>query len=155
MGKIFWWSRGWSDLSNLVGKGVFKLWNDYSVFEKVYIGSHGEIAWSDKIDLCPDAIYLKITGKTPEQIFPNLQIDEVHAWNKSILCHHNQYFDDHIPPHFHAELWRIWSFGKHKHFRCSLENPARALGLVMEWASQHQDELKSLWQKARRLAPLE
>ncbi len=40
------------DLSNLAGKGVFTLWNDYSAFQKVYIGKSGEIAWSDKIDLC-------------------------------------------------------------------------------------------------------
>ena len=71
--------EGEVDFSNLVGKGVFKLWNDYSAFQKVYIGSYGEIAWSDKIDLCPDAIYMEITGKTPEQLFPNLQTEEVHA----------------------------------------------------------------------------
>lgn len=71
--------EGEVDFSSLVGKGVFKLWNDYSAFQKVYIGSHGEIAWSDKIDLCPDAIYMEITGKTPEQLFPNLQTEEVHA----------------------------------------------------------------------------
>ncbi|MFQ6114284.1 MAG: DUF2442 domain-containing protein [bacterium] len=69
--------EGVVDLSNLAGKGVFKLWNDYSAFEKVYIGSHGEIAWSDKIDLCPDSIYMEITGKTPEQVFPNLQTKEI------------------------------------------------------------------------------
>lgn len=72
-------AEGEVDLSNLVGKGVFKLWNDHRAFQKVYIGSHGEIAWSDKIDLCPDAIYLEITGKTPEQVFPNLQTEEVDA----------------------------------------------------------------------------
>ncbi|MFQ5754136.1 MAG: DUF2442 domain-containing protein [bacterium] len=71
--------EGEVNLSHLVGKGVFKLWSDYSVFQKVYLGSHGEIAWSDTIDLCPDAIYMEIAGKTPEQVFPNLQTEEIHA----------------------------------------------------------------------------
>jgi len=52
--------EGQVDLSYLVGKGVFSLWNDENLFKKVYIGSGGEIAWSDEIDLCPDSIYMKI-----------------------------------------------------------------------------------------------
>ena len=63
------------DLSHLVGKGVFALWNDDAAFRKVYIGPSGQIAWSEKIDLCPDAIYTDITGKTPQQLFPNLQLE--------------------------------------------------------------------------------
>lgn len=47
--------EGEVDLSHLVGKGVFMLWDDYSTFEKVYIGSSGEIAWSDEVDICPDS----------------------------------------------------------------------------------------------------
>jgi len=65
--------EGSIDLSDLVGKGVFALWNDYREFQKARIGSGGEIAWNDQVDLCPDAIYLKITGKQPEDIFPKLR----------------------------------------------------------------------------------
>jgi hypothetical protein len=61
--------EGVANLSHLAGKGEFEIWNDYSVFEKVYIGSSGQIAWSDKIDICPDSIYLEITGKSTEDIF--------------------------------------------------------------------------------------
>lgn len=71
--------EGIVDLSDLAGKGVFALWNDYQEFQKVYIGPSGEIAWSDQIDLCPDAIYLKITGKQPENIFPKLRELVAHA----------------------------------------------------------------------------
>jgi hypothetical protein len=71
--------EGEVDLGHLVGKGVFALWDDYSAFEQVYIGSDGQIAWSDMIDICPDAVYLMITGKTPEQLFPNLQTEAVRA----------------------------------------------------------------------------
>ena len=63
------------DLSHLAGKGVFSIWDDYSVFEKVHIGPYGEIAWNDQIDLCPDNIYLQLTGKQPEDLFPNLQTE--------------------------------------------------------------------------------
>jgi hypothetical protein len=36
--------EGEIDLSHLAGKGVFALWNDYNIFEKVYIGTSGQIA---------------------------------------------------------------------------------------------------------------
>ena len=65
--------QGVVDLSDLVGKGVFAVWKDYREFQKVHIGPSGEIAWSEEIDLCPDAIYLKITGKKPEDLFPKLR----------------------------------------------------------------------------------
>ena len=60
-------------LSNLVGKGVFALWRDRHVFEQVRIDSFGKLAWGDQIDLCPDSLYLKATGKKPEEVFPGLQ----------------------------------------------------------------------------------
>ncbi len=65
--------EGIVDLSHLAGQGVFALWNDYREFQKVHIGSSGEIAWSAEIDICPDAIYLKITGRKPEDLFPKLR----------------------------------------------------------------------------------
>ena len=71
--------EGQVDLSYLAGRGVFSLWNDYRVFQEVHIGSGGEIAWNEEVDLCPDCIYLKLTGKTPENLFPNLLRAEVGA----------------------------------------------------------------------------
>jgi hypothetical protein len=65
--------EGIVDLSYLAGQGVFALWNDYREFQKVHIGSSGEIAWSEEIDICPDAIYLRITGKKAEDLFPKLR----------------------------------------------------------------------------------
>jgi hypothetical protein len=67
------------DLSEAVGKGVFALWRDPLFFEQVRIGSSGELAWGDQIDLCPDALYLKVTGKKPEDIFPALRSQSAHA----------------------------------------------------------------------------
>lgn len=70
---------GGVDLSDLVGKGVFALWRDRRAFEQVRVGSSGELAWGDKIDLCPDALYLRVTGKKPEDIFPSLRKQPAHA----------------------------------------------------------------------------
>ena len=64
---------GCVDLSDLVGKGVFTLWRDRRFFEQVRVGPAGELAWGDRIDLCPDALYLRVTGKTPEDLFPALR----------------------------------------------------------------------------------
>jgi len=70
---------GTVDLSDLVGKGVFALWHDRHAFEQVRIGSFGELTWGEKIDLCPDALYLKVTGKKAEDLFPSLHSEPTHA----------------------------------------------------------------------------
>ncbi|PIX85475.1 MAG: DUF2442 domain-containing protein [Nitrospirae bacterium CG_4_10_14_3_um_filter_53_41] len=71
--------RGVVDLSDLVGKGVFALWGDSHVFEQVRIGSFGELVWGDQIDLCPDSLYLRATGKKPEDVFPALRREAAYA----------------------------------------------------------------------------
>ncbi len=71
--------RGVADLSDLAGKGVFALWQNAGAFEQVRIGSSGELLWGDQVDLCPDALYLRVTGKTPEDIFPALRQEATHA----------------------------------------------------------------------------
>ncbi len=71
------------------------------------------------------------------------------------------FYNEHNPPHFHAR------YGSHKvvidiQLLRVLEGklPARALGMVIEWASQHQAELLENWDRARgeqvphRIAPL-
>ena len=71
--------KGEVDLSYLVGRGVFSAWDDHKVFENVHIGARGAITWKDDIDLCPDALYLRLTGQTPEEAFPKLNVSELHA----------------------------------------------------------------------------
>jgi len=70
---------GTVDLTEAVGKGVFALWRDPLAFDQVRIGSSGELVWGDRIDLCPDALYLKVTGKKPEDLFPALRDQPSHA----------------------------------------------------------------------------
>jgi hypothetical protein len=67
------------DLSDLVGKGVFTLWRDPSAFEQVRIGPFGELVWRDQVDLCPDSLYLRATGKRPEDLFPALRRESTYA----------------------------------------------------------------------------
>lgn len=62
-------SEGVVDLSHLVGRGVFVLWEDPASFQKVRIEESGAVAWSDQVELCPDALYLKVTGREPESLF--------------------------------------------------------------------------------------
>jgi len=72
------------------------------------------------------------------------------------------FFDDHPPPHFHA------IYGSEKavvdiETLAFIEGqlPPRARGLVIEWATIHQDELREAFKKARalqapgRIAPLD
>ena len=60
------------------------------------------------------------------------------------------FFEGHNPPHFHAqygELEVLIDINTFAVFAGHL--PPRALGLVIEWATQHQDELLNNWEKAR------
>lgn len=62
--------QGEVDLSDLAGRGVFAAWDDPAIFNRVRLGSHGAIEWSPNLDLCPDAMYLRLTGKAAEEAFP-------------------------------------------------------------------------------------
>ena len=73
--------EGIADLSEFSGKGVFKAWDVDEAFEDVQVGEGGGIQWAEQIDLCPDALYLKVTGKTPEELFPALRNVIQHAGN--------------------------------------------------------------------------
>lgn len=71
--------EGEVDLSDLAGRGVLEAWNDRRFFEKARFDESGALAWGGDIDLCPDALYLRLTGKTPEDVFPKLRAMEAHA----------------------------------------------------------------------------
>ncbi len=65
------------------------------------------------------------------------------------------FYNEHNPPHFHAR------YGEYK-VEIGIQTlsvlagklPPRAMGLVIEWASRHQDELMADWQLARQHAEL-
>ncbi len=61
-------AAGEVDLSDVAGKGVFKAWDEPGCFEQVYIAPHRAIAWSDDLELCPEALYMELTGKTWDEL---------------------------------------------------------------------------------------
>ena len=65
------------------------------------------------------------------------------------------FFDDHNPPHFHARYGNDNAVIKITDLTV-LEGylQPRALGLVMEWAAIHRDELLSDWELAKNKKPL-
>jgi hypothetical protein len=65
-------SEGEVDVSHLAGKGVFSLWNEEEAWENVRIAEDGAIRWTDEVELCPDATYMKLTGQSPDEVFPKL-----------------------------------------------------------------------------------
>ena len=72
-------TKGEIDLSSHVGEGVFQVLKDPEVFAKVSIGAHREIRWNDDLELCADSLYLSLTGKPPDELFPSLRREQSHA----------------------------------------------------------------------------
>jgi Protein of unknown function (DUF2442) len=71
--------EGEVDLSDLAGHGVFALWQQPGAFDKVRLGPAGDVVWDEQVDLCPDMLYLRLTGKRPQDLFPTLKETQVHA----------------------------------------------------------------------------
>ena len=72
------------------------------------------------------------------------------------------FFEDHNPPHFHAEYGDRTALIDVKNLTVFAGRlPPRVLGLVIEWATLHQQELLAEWDRARaqqtlrKIAPLE
>ena len=72
------------------------------------------------------------------------------------------FFDDHNPPHFHAEYGSDVALIDIRNFSVfSGRLPPRVMGLVIEWATLHQQDLLADWERARsqqelqRIDPLE
>ena len=57
-------TAGEVDLSHLAGRGVFEAWNDHGCSETVHLAANGAVAWGEDLELCPDALYMRLTGKS-------------------------------------------------------------------------------------------
>ena len=65
------------------------------------------------------------------------------------------YWRDHGPPHFHAVYGGEQAAITIEDLRVlSGRLPPRATGLVIEWATLHQEELRNIWRRAENLEPL-
>jgi len=65
------------------------------------------------------------------------------------------YYDDHAPPHFHAyygEYSVVIEIGSLMARDGRL--PRRAMAMVIEWASEHRDELMDNWLRTQMHQPL-
>lgn len=155
--------EGEVDLSDLAGKGVFTAWNDRRFFERVYISEWRSVAWNDAIELCPDALYMEITGKTPEDIMPGLRgaTDDAEVSRfYGIVVRID--FREHDRPHFRVRYEKTEAaIGISALRLLEGELPRRARELVLEWAAGHRDELSKAWERARhgeapgKIAPLD
>jgi len=79
-----------------------------------------------------------------------------HASHQPVLRYpHNDYYDDHPPPHFHA---RYGSFNAKFEIRSGAlivgDMPARGRAFIEEWRAQHVDELLANWELAEQQQPL-
>ncbi|UCE03018.1 MAG: DUF2442 domain-containing protein [Candidatus Latescibacterota bacterium] len=66
-------TEGTVDRSSLVGRGVFTPLSDPCKFASVHVSDSGAVGWEDDQELCPDSLYLRVTGQSPEDLFPRLR----------------------------------------------------------------------------------
>lgn len=71
--------EGEVDLSDCAGIGVFRAWDEPGVFESVHLGPARSVAWNDEIDLCADALYMEVTGISPEDYLSGGRASRGHA----------------------------------------------------------------------------
>ena len=65
------------------------------------------------------------------------------------------FYNDHVPPHFHARYGEQRAIiGIDSLTLLGGRLSPRVLGLVMEWAALHQEELRENWRLARQQAPM-
>ena len=55
--------KGIYDMSQSIGKGVFSPLKDPANFNQVYIGEYGQIAWSEEMEICSDAVYKELSRR--------------------------------------------------------------------------------------------
>ncbi len=67
------------DLSDLVGLGVFKAWEDRRFFEQVRLDDFPTAAWPGEIDLCPDSLYAELHGLTLAELLAGVPPKRVHV----------------------------------------------------------------------------
>ena len=65
------------------------------------------------------------------------------------------YYNEHVPPHFHAQYGENQAEINIETFEVIKGKlPNRVLGLALEWAALHRNELRTDWERARSEQPL-
>jgi Domain of unknown function (DUF4160) len=66
------------------------------------------------------------------------------------------FYDDHNPPHFHAQYGEFKAIiGINDFALLEGKLPAKTLGLVVEWAVIHQEELMMNWELMKEKKPMQ
>lgn len=73
-------AEGAIDLSAWAGQGLFASWDDPAFFERVQINPTGRsLEWGNLIDLCADSLYMNLTGRAAQELFPKLAREGMRA----------------------------------------------------------------------------
>jgi hypothetical protein len=65
-------AEGEVDFSRQAGKGVFAPLADEAFFQRAALGEMGRtLTWPGDLDFCADALWLQVTGKTTQELFPD------------------------------------------------------------------------------------
>jgi len=72
-------AEGEVDLSDLAGRGVFRAWSERRLFESLQVTDRGALEWPGGLDVCGDALYLRLTGEAPDEGLARLRATSVHA----------------------------------------------------------------------------
>ena len=75
-------AAGEIDLSHLAGRGVFAAWDDRRFFEAVRLEDHGAVAWGEALELCPDALYMQLVGKSVAEVMLGRRIPVFRRWSR-------------------------------------------------------------------------
>ncbi len=63
--------EGEVDLSDFYGQGMFVAWEDPAFYNDVKVAPYDAITWPGDLALCSDMLYMRLTGKTVEELFPD------------------------------------------------------------------------------------
>ncbi len=67
-------TNGVADLSGLIQSELFARLSDEESFARFSISQNGRVlSWDEALELCADSLYLKVTGKRPQDILPGLK----------------------------------------------------------------------------------
>ena len=67
------------DLADVADEPSFSKWQDPEFWRSVRIADYRAIVWSDDIELCPDSIYMELTGKSLDEIYPRSRPKQAHV----------------------------------------------------------------------------
>jgi Domain of unknown function (DUF4160) len=86
-------------------------------------------------------------GAKTEALPPQVCVPSISRFHGIVI---GMFFDDHAPPHFHAQAaGRIARVRIDTLEVLSSDLPRKQLAMIRTWAALHQDELEENWQRAR------